>query len=344
MKYKWTEIKLAEDGVVPTHVQLLREGSFEYYADSKLEITADDLKNMVKNFNDDVLKTKIMIDYEHNSHSIAAGWVNSVSLENKDTEMWIDVEWTKRGEELLGQKEYRYLSVDFEHDYKDNESGKTFGKTLKGGGLTNRPFVKGMDAILHDKAPAIDKAALAHDNGKRIISNDPKKEIKIMDFAELKTAIAGMTLNESEQREVARLAGLEIQDTKLSAQIVTLKADVETKTNEIVKLSESIKTLEMEKQFDILLSTNQACPAQKDAFMSGDVAKFAELNVKANFKASGSGTANDSGEKLTAATAEKKLDAAIDKIMLSDKDTSYSMASKQALSEDDELAKFMDAA
>jgi phage I-like protein len=150
MRLNLCEIKFADEVKDISKIQVLRAGKYKYWDDSTLEITTDMLRNMKKNFDSNVLKIDCAIDYFHNSFAEAAGWIKAIMLENSDTELWAEVEWTEEAKEKILSKEIRYVSADFNMNYKDNETGIEHGVTLNGAGLTNRPFVKGMNPILSE--------------------------------------------------------------------------------------------------------------------------------------------------------------------------------------------------
>lgn len=135
--------------IVPSEVQILRTGAFFHQAYGKVEVTKEMLSNMVRNFNENVRRVDLAIDYRHESDNIAAGWIRELMLFDEGESLWAKVQWTKNGERVLGEKEFRYLSADFSLDYQDNESLQKFGPTLLGAGLTNRPVIK-------DMAPAVE--------------------------------------------------------------------------------------------------------------------------------------------------------------------------------------------
>ena len=134
---------------VPRKVQVLRVGSFLYQDDTmdeaeEIEITRETLSSMVTNFEKNVRGVDLAFDYSHKSADRAAGWFKKLFLDASGDELWAEVEWTLPAAQALANKEYRYVSADFNWDYQDNETGKKFGPTLNGAGLTNRPFVKNM--------------------------------------------------------------------------------------------------------------------------------------------------------------------------------------------------------
>src|SRR3989441_705781 len=107
-------------------------GSMEFNDSFFLEIKT--------NFDKKVLGTTLpFIDIDHN-HGAAAGWIHSISIEPDG--LWADhVEWTELGRQMVESGQYRYFSPWW-GQYKDPGSGVTYDRVLRGGGLTNVPFLK----------------------------------------------------------------------------------------------------------------------------------------------------------------------------------------------------------
>ncbi len=81
------------------------------------------------------------IDYEHQNDNPeaklkgpvpAAGWIKELRAE--DSGIWGRVEWTATAAELIGRKEYRYLSPTFLHHKESRQIVR-----LKGAGLVHSP-------------------------------------------------------------------------------------------------------------------------------------------------------------------------------------------------------------
>lgn len=81
----------------------------------------------------------LAIDYEHaqalkapgGDEAPAAGWINAV--EERDGSVWGQVEWTKAAARKIVEREYRFVSPDFDH----TRDGLIV--QLNGAGLVNRP-------------------------------------------------------------------------------------------------------------------------------------------------------------------------------------------------------------
>lgn len=129
-------------------IQLFRVGTFYHPEYGKFDITPEALKAMETNFKNKIRGIDIAIDYKHDSEDIAAGWIKELYLSSDGKELWAKVDWTPKGSQVLGEKEFRYISPDFTFNYQDNESLKKFGPVLLGAGLTNRPTIKNMEPVV----------------------------------------------------------------------------------------------------------------------------------------------------------------------------------------------------
>lgn len=343
------DIQLAEfnlEGANPdiSEVQLLRAGKFTQYDGCVLEITPDMLRNMKRNFDANVKKVKLAVDYFHMSHAEAAGWISEVLLKEGDNQLWLKVEWTEKAKEKILSKEILYLSADFDLDYTDNETGQKHGATLNGGGLTNRPFVKGMAAVLSESTFApFDKNGLETDDN----SNSPKKisrkpEEAIMNFSDLKKEI--VVLSEAQKSELGELMGLAPKDVKLSEENASLKTQLAAKDQEAKTLSEQLATQKKEAEFSVLLSDGKAVEAQKAAYMSGNMSEFVKLAVAVNLSESGTGApkiVDKSGEPKTAEEAEAKVEKLAEEKRAADKNLSVQASISAVLSEHPNLKKLI---
>ena len=172
----------------PETIQLMRVGTFYDERYGKVEITPLILTEMEKNFNNNVRKIDIALDFSHNSDGPAAGWIKRVKLSQDGQELWGEIDWTNAGKENLLGKEFRYVSPDFTFAYKDNETLEEHGAVLLGAGLTNRPVIKNM-------APAItlhEFDETKYQEGDMMTPEEMKAALEkcVAEIAELKAKVA----------------------------------------------------------------------------------------------------------------------------------------------------------
>ena len=302
------EILLNEESQTPKRIQILRVGKFSHDEYGKFEVTKETLLSFVQNFKDKVRGVDIALDYAHDNQREAAAWFEDLMLSDDGLELWAEVKWTPKGAEKVSQKEYRYISADFAFDYKDAESGKKYGPVLFGAGLTNRPFVKNM-------APAVE---LTEQTRKEILKMEEelKKEIEV-----LKAKIAELQ------------AGKELADEDK----VELMKDKKELSEKVEASEKALALSEKESSFVKLLSEGKLVPAQKEAFLSGDL--MALLNAAKPLNLAEKGTTVV--EEVVASTKDVE-DQILEKAMalLSDKKVSDIQSGiKIVLSENAELAK-----
>jgi phage I-like protein len=127
----------------------MRAGSFKHPNFGEVEVTEGDLENAVKNFAAwKESGVQVPIDYDHSfrtkGDSKAAGWMDSLELTGD--KLLAKVKWTKEAADSIRSGAYRFFSPEFASDFKDEE-GNGKGFTVVSGGLTNRPFLKGMTPV-----------------------------------------------------------------------------------------------------------------------------------------------------------------------------------------------------
>lgn len=264
-------IRLAEkDGKLDiTRIQLARAGQFYHMYYGAFELNTALFMAFIENFKANTYGIDLMIDYEHYCGE-AAAWIKELYLSEDGQELWAVVDWTPPGKQCIDDKEYRYLSIDFTSNHVDNEDGMEHGPVLYGAALTNRPFIKGM-------SPTTELNEIT--GGKKMTLEELKKQV-----AQL-----------NEQLENAKKLS-DAEAKRLNDLIASHLAEIKKLQDENGKLKSDAEKAQKEAQFAALLSEKKAVPAQKDAFMKGDMAEFAKLAGKLNEQPAGHGTAGEGGE------------------------------------------------
>lgn len=127
-------------------IEVLREGKFQHPMYNLITFDSKIFSNFIRNFDDKVPQEHIAYDFRHQPDWGAAAWMKR--LFQKGGKLFATVELTRRGYRALKDKEFLYFSTEYHDAYKDRETGKLYGPTILGGGLTNRPFIKGMAPVL----------------------------------------------------------------------------------------------------------------------------------------------------------------------------------------------------
>lgn len=332
--FRLPTIKLAEtaqqDGLRP--MQLAKVGNFNSDSYGVFSLTLSDFEKMITNFNNNVRGVVPALDYGHDNEGIAAGWIKKLYIKN-DTELWGDVELTKRATLALNDKEYAYLSIEFDQNYKTNEEPvKYYGPVLLGAALTNRPFIKDMKS-------AVQLSEGVKMQEKELMEKNEELQAKLTEME------AKLADKEGYEKKMLEEAGLEsIED--LMEMIMKMKSnetslaekeeEVKTLSEKLKETSEKLTLSEKEKTFNLMLSEGKVCMAQKDSFIKGDMVEFAKNASAMNLSESGHG-----GDKVTIKgkeEAEQKIDEMAKKLS-EEKRISYGDAVSRIRKENPELVK-----
>lgn len=150
-----------DEGSNTSWIMALKSGRYQHPVFGEIVISYDRAERFVLNEERRVRKTQMDIDYDHKRRrDDAAGWV--VATENRGGDVWYQVEWTDEAAQKIRAKEYRYFSSEFADEWTDPETGTTHQDVLFGGGLTNRPFIKGMVPVNLSESEA-EQARLAEE-------------------------------------------------------------------------------------------------------------------------------------------------------------------------------------
>lgn len=279
----YSSIQLDEASLVPENLQILRVGKFNHPEYGFFEITAQTLAEMKLNFDNRIRGIDMAFDYYHDSNNDASAWVKNLELKENGTELWANVSWTPKARQKLSERELRYFSPDFAFKWKDPETGSTFNNVLFGGGLTNRPFVKEMMAIVADeKLKGLSMTEL--EKTQKEVADLKAQNLKL---SEEKMAIE-KKMSDDVAEESAEVVALKKQIADLQALLAKAQSDQEMMMADKKKIEAEKVLAEKTAAFNVLLSEGKACAAQKDAFLKNDMPEFIKLAQPLNLKANGS--------------------------------------------------------
>ena len=283
-----SEIIYKEQGL--SEVEILKTGEFNHPSYGNVVVSDSTLNQMCENFKRRVRGIDISFDYTHdneNGEQPAAFWVKSLEVKDKGDckVLTAQAEFTPKGKKAIQEKEYKYASADFCIDYV-NETGKHFAYVLRGGTLTNRPFIKEMNPIKLSEIKHF------------------KKEIKKMNkeqlIAELKSQGLDVMAMQTQNGELtAKITELQAKVSELAALPAQKEAEIKVLNTKICEMNETIVKEGKEKSFDALMSAGKVVPAQKESIMAlvgkaEDMDKFyATAPVVVKTKASGNGGEGD---------------------------------------------------
>lgn len=286
-------------------MQILRTGEFSDPRYGRFEITSTMLAQMVKNFSEGVRGVIPALDYKHESDDVAAGWFKKLWLADDGNELWADIEMTPKGEKILGDKEFGYVSADFDTEYQDNETLQKFGCVLLGAGLTNRPVIKRMESVIQlaekedkvgekisklvkegypqDQAVAI---ALEMERKGKLSEGEQQMEEKMKEM-EAKMAELSAKLAESEKmcadykKKLEDMEGMKKPEEEMMPEEEKKEIEIELASakKELAETKAKLALTEKTTEFSKLLAEGKAVEAQRESFIAGDMKEFIAKSV-----------------------------------------------------------------
>lgn len=305
-------VKLDEAAGVPKEIQYLRVGKFKHPQYGEFEITKQVLAEIKSNFDQNIRGVDMAIDYFHESDKIAAGWVREFILKEDNNELWIQVDWTPRGAQRLNERELRYFSPDFAFQWTDPEKGVAYRNVAFGGGLTNRPFVKEMKAIVADEIERGNTMTELEKAQARVKELETANLKLSEDYKAAEKKLEEMPAQGDKVKELeAKIAAMQ-QELVQAKQAAQLAEDEKKKAmGQYQEAQQKAQLAEKEKAFNILLSEGKAVAAQKEAFMSGNMDEFIKLAQPVNLNPNGKSittdpTADENVQKVLKLAEEKR--------------------------------------
>lgn len=152
-------------GKLPDRIHLLRTGSFETDKYGLLEITADDMREFVANFNAGFGRPGangtgyLPVNFGHDKGGPAAGWITELEAEMRQDgsgvmDLWGKTDWSNAGKEAVSGKEYGYISSEFTPRCMGGfwtaaeDVTRQISNVFTGAALTNIPMFNGNHGIM----------------------------------------------------------------------------------------------------------------------------------------------------------------------------------------------------
>ena len=229
-----------------------------------LTFTIDDLSDMVDGFNkntygliNDESKPNLSVNFEHNTGSKAAGWINEVKLSDDKQQILAKIEWTKLGIEAIEDKLYKYVSPEI----KTLENKK---KILTGLGLVNNPFIKDFTPITMEEDMPEENLNMLLEKATSLAS-------------EIKTYIEQYPADMDKFVSIFSFLMPAVENNK-DEEMKTLLSETESNySDRLAKLEATIATKDKELSFTTLLHEGKVSENQRKAYISGDMNEFVKL-------------------------------------------------------------------
>jgi phage I-like protein len=165
-------------------------GEYTHPVYGEVDLTMERAERLAASVNNRVQDKDPDIDYDHKAYSgEAAGWVKGA--ETRADGLWLLVEWTQEAFDKIKKRAYRYFSPELVDEWEHPLKKVKYKDVLLGGGLTNRPFLKGIVPI----------------NMSELVIDEHKKEAVGMDPKELRKKL-GLSEDATEEQVNTKLEEL----------------------------------------------------------------------------------------------------------------------------------------
>jgi hypothetical protein len=142
-----------EGGVL---IPAARLATFNHPWYGKMFFDEDLFESFIDNWQSDVLGTQLAIDAEHRRNGMlggmALGWIDKLELNQDDGIFYIHGQPTDVGKQHLGNT-YKYASIEYDPNFKDQETGIEYGPVLIAVAATNHPFVHRNPPMVQNESP-----------------------------------------------------------------------------------------------------------------------------------------------------------------------------------------------
>jgi hypothetical protein len=142
-----TGIRLAERQSVWLHA--FPVGTYHHPQHGELKFTPARLERIAGNIRNRARGIDLAVDFEHGQDPAkgkrAAGWITTAEV--RDDGLWLEVVFTTEARAEIRGGAWRYLSPEFLKEWAHPRTGQVFKDVLLGAALTNRPFLKDLQAV-----------------------------------------------------------------------------------------------------------------------------------------------------------------------------------------------------
>lgn len=257
-------------------IQVAKTGRFEGHPAGAFEMTEATFARIVENFRR-TANRRIPVDYEHATEMVtrgnvmqsgapAVGWV--VDLSARGDALYATVEWVDRDAvDHIRAGRYRYCSPAVVLDAIDGESGERIGPRLTSVGLTNRPFLDGMEPLAaRDGAESV-TASLSPDavHIPATLTVAPRSAMEENDDKEMADKVKADAMKggyERVMRKMADVLGYEMDEDMESAESAMLQ-----QLAALVEKMKAAQAAEVAEMCDRVIAAGRAPAAKRDALV-----------------------------------------------------------------------------
>lgn len=169
----------------------------------EVQVTPEKAMRMLQNFKEGVRGQEIATDYEHGldraKGNKASGWIRDMDM--RDDGLWWAVEFTEPAKQELQSDEWKYFSPVWRDEWEHPDTREVFQDVVIGGGLTNQPQIKGLQALNFSEVVMPDTQVVPGSPA------EPTAEVAELEHAEPGTGTPPVPATTEEQENTGRALG-----------------------------------------------------------------------------------------------------------------------------------------
>lgn len=261
-------LKAGIDFTQPSWIPFLpKPGKYQNPRFGEINITSGTNAAMVLSVKNKVYQEHIPLDAEHETKlSGAVGYIRDMRMNDNGSADAL-IEWSDRGQQLVGTGRFRYVSPEWFKAWTDPGTGEVHKDVVAGGAITTRPFFKdkalralvaseaGSELIAPEKNSEGDQMAGEDTKGKGNAEGDPEEDpTKAADPKKDETKTYSAT--EVDQRITAMEQSFAEKMTELEGKVTAAEAlaasEKEAREEATTRLAEITATTRSERFADII--------------------------------------------------------------------------------------------
>lgn len=158
-----SKLRLLGDKSSTSWIQIAKPGTFKGHRDGNFHLNGKVFDSFLRNFTKMLNPIPLVVGHPPPGvEAPAVGYIHKLKMSGD--KLLAFVEWTSRGAEMITEGAFRFCSMVFHDKFPDFHTKEDQGPTLTEVGLTNKPFLRGMDPI-----------KLSFETHRRALSMDPEK-------------------------------------------------------------------------------------------------------------------------------------------------------------------------
>ena len=177
-------------------VHVARDGTWEGHPEGAFTFDADVYDSIVRNFDAQENPLPVVVGHPE-GEAPAVGWIRRMRA--RDGGLWVYVDWLPTAAQAIKDGAVKFVSGVFAFARRDRETGEEIGPSLLELGLTNRPFIDGLEELRLSETGMTTKTKMAEATEMEAPTEGESADVASMakDAAQLIADAMGVSIEEA---------------------------------------------------------------------------------------------------------------------------------------------------